>query len=329
MKNLLKLFSFALIFFAASAAAQVSNVEGLTPLDGVPTKRQSNIESSDNQREDKFWEDVKSAGNKKAFEAYIKQYPNGRFIDLAKAYIERMKSNPAPITNALPTNSLMAAVLWSYEGDNGPQHWGDTFPICEAGEKQSPINIVDPFERSYDVLNVDYKVGPLKLLNNGHTIQVNVEAGSTLTINHDIFHLLQFHFHRPSEEQINGKNSAMILHFVHKSQDGKLAILGVLLNEGKDNGAIKTLWANLPLRQGEEYRPEKVNFNPTALIPKELGFYNYEGSFSTPPCTEGVQFYILKKPMEISKDQVAKFPYKLNARPIQSLNGRQIGASSN
>jgi carbonic anhydrase len=218
------------------------------------------------------------------------------------------------------------AVHWGYEGDNGPEHWGDNFPVCGTGKKQSPLNIIGPFEKSKDVLSVDYKDGPLKMFNNGHTIQVNVEPGSTLTINKESYDLLQFHFHRPSEEQVDGKNSAMVAHFVHKSKDGKLAVIGVLLNEGKDNAAIKTLWANLPPKEGEEFLPEKVSFNPGNMLPKELGFYNYEGSLTTPPCTEGVQFYIMKKPMDISKDQVGKFPFKLNARPVQSLNGRKINA---
>jgi carbonic anhydrase len=218
------------------------------------------------------------------------------------------------------------AVHWGYEGDNGPEHWGDNFPVCGKGKKQSPLNIIGPFEKSKDTLTVDYKEGPLKMLNNGHTIQVNVEPGSTLTIGKESFDLLQFHFHRPSEEQVDGKNAAMVAHFVHKSKEGKLAVIGVMLNEGKDSAAIKTLWANLPPKEMEEYLPAKVMFNPASMLPKEMGFYNYEGSLTTPPCTEGVQFYILKTPTDVSKQQLAKFPFKLNARPVQSLNGRKISA---
>jgi carbonic anhydrase len=218
------------------------------------------------------------------------------------------------------------AVHWGYEGDNGPEHWGDAFPVCGKGKKQSPLNIIGPFEKSKDTLSVDYKEGPLKMLNNGHTIQVNIEPGSTLTIGKESFDLLQFHFHRPSEEQVDGKNASMVAHFVHKSKEGKLAVIGVMLNEGKDSAAIKTLWANLPPKEGEEFLPAKVTFNPASLLPKEMGFYNYEGSLTTPPCTEGVQFYILKTPVDISKQQLAKFPFKLNARPVQSLNGRKITA---
>ena len=218
------------------------------------------------------------------------------------------------------------AVHWGYEGDNGPEHWGDAFPVCGKGKKQSPLNIIGPFEKSKETLSVDYKEGPLKMLNNGHTIQVNVEPGSSLTIGKESFDLLQFHFHRPSEEQIDGKNASMVAHFVHKSKEGKLAVIGVMLNEGKDSAAIKTLWANLPPKEGEEFLPAKVMFNPASMLPKDMGFYNYEGSLTTPPCTEGVQFYILKSPVDISKQQLAKFPFKLNARPVQSLNGRKITA---
>ena len=218
------------------------------------------------------------------------------------------------------------AVHWGYEGDNGPEHWGDAFPVCGKGKKQSPLNIVGPFEKSKETLSVDYKEGPLKMLNNGHTIQVNVEPGSSLTIGKESFDLLQFHFHRPSEEQVDGKNASMVAHFVHKSKEGKLAVIGVMLNEGKDSAAIKTLWANLPPKEGEEFLPAKVTFNPASMLPKDMGFYNYEGSLTTPPCTEGVQFYILKSPVDISKQQLAKFPFKLNARPVQSLNGRKITA---
>ncbi|MEY3502977.1 MAG: Carbonic anhydrase precursor [Pseudomonadota bacterium] len=218
------------------------------------------------------------------------------------------------------------AVQWGYEGDKGPEHWGDAFPVCGKGKKQSPLNIIGPFEKSKETLSVDYKEGPLKMLNNGHTIQVNIEPGSSLTIGKESFVLLQFHFHRPSEEQVDGKNASMVAHFVHKSKEGKLAVIGVMLNEGKDSAAVKTLWANLPPKEGEEFLPAKVTFNPASMLPKDMGFYNYEGSLTTPPCTEGVQFYILKAPVDISKQQLAKFPFKLNARPVQALNGRKIAA---
>lgn len=219
------------------------------------------------------------------------------------------------------------AVHWDYAGDMGPENWGDEFPTCGKGTKQAPLNITGPFEKSKDVLVVNYKEGPLKIVNNGHTIQVNVEPGSTLKINKDVFNLLQFHFHRPSEEQIDGKPMAMVAHFVHKNADGKLAVLGVLLNDGKDNAAIQTLWNSAPKAEGPEVVVDKVKFDPSSLVPAALTHYTYEGSLTTPPCTEGVNFYILKTPVDISKKQVMDFPFKRNARPVQPLNGRKINAS--
>jgi carbonic anhydrase len=219
------------------------------------------------------------------------------------------------------------AVHWDYVGEMGPDKWGNEFPTCAKGTKQSPLNIVGPFEKSKDVLAVSYKEGALKILNNGHTIQVNVEPGSTLKINKDVYNLLQFHFHRPSEEQIDGKSMAMVAHFVHKNAEGKLAVLGVLLNEGKDNDAIKTIWEKAPKSEGPELVVEGVKFNPAVLVPAALTHYSYEGSLTTPPCTEGVNFFILKTTMDIGKKQVADFPYKKNARPVQALNGRKISAN--
>lgn len=218
-------------------------------------------------------------------------------------------------------------VHWDYAGDMGPENWGDEFPTCGKGTKQAPLNITGPFEKSKDVLVVNYKEGPLKILNNGHTIQVNVEPGSTLKVNKDVYNLLQFHFHRPSEEQIDGKPMAMVAHFVHKNAEGKLAVLGVLLSDGKDNAAIQTLWNNAPKSEGPEVVVDKVKFDPSSLVPAALTHYSYEGSLTTPPCTEGVNFYILKTPVDIGKKQVADFPFKRNARPVQPLNGRKINAN--
>jgi len=217
-----------------------------------------------------------------------------------------------------------AAPHWGYEGDMGPEKWGKEFPTCSAGKSQSPLDIKGPFVKSRVVVSADYKEGPLKMLNNGHTIQVVVTPGSKLRIDGIAHELLQFHFHRPSEEKIDGKPMAMVVHFVHKNAEGKLAVLGVLLKEGNENPGIKTLWANLPKEEGVEYAPDGMNFNPGNLLPREFDFYSYEGSLTTPPCTEGVRFFILKTTVNIAKEQVQAFPFKMNARPVQPLNGREL-----
>ena len=213
---------------------------------------------------------------------------------------------------------------WDYEGEMGPEHWGKEFPTCGKGKSQSPLNIKGPFEKVRFNVVPDYKPGPLKIVNNGHTIQVNVVPGSKLRIDGKAFDLLQFHFHRPSEEHINGKPSAMVIHFVHKNDAGELAVLGVLLQEGNENPGIKTLWSYAPPKEGPEVAPDNVAFNPTNLLPREMEFFHYDGSLTTPPCTEKVKFFILKSQVNISKDQITQFPFKMNARPIQALNDRKI-----
>ncbi len=217
-----------------------------------------------------------------------------------------------------------AAPHWGYEGEMGPEKWGKEFPTCAAGKSQSPLDIKGPFVKSRMVVSADYKEGPLKILNNGHTIQVIVSPGSKLRIDGIAHDLAQFHFHRPSEEKVDGKPMAMVVHFVHKNAEGKLAVLGVLLKEGNENPGIKTLWANLPKEENVEYAPDGVNFNPGNLLPREMDFYSYQGSLTTPPCTEGVRFFILKTTVNIAKEQVQAFPFKMNARPVQALNGREI-----
>ena len=213
---------------------------------------------------------------------------------------------------------------WDYEGEMGPENWGKEFPTCGKGKSQSPLNIKGPFEKVRFNVVPDYKPGPLKILNNGHTIQVNVAPGSKLRIDGKAFELLQFHFHRPSEEHINGKPSAMVIHFVHKNESGELAVLGVLLQEGNENPGIKTLWTHAPKAEGPETVPDGVMFNPANLLPKEMDFFHYDGSLTTPPCTEKVKFYILKTQVNIAKEQVTDFPFKMNARPVQPANGRPI-----
>jgi carbonic anhydrase len=216
------------------------------------------------------------------------------------------------------------AVHWDYEGAMGPENWGKEFPTCGKGKSQAPLNIKGPFEKVRFSVAPDYKQGQLKIVNNGHTIQVNVPAGSKIRIDGKPYDLLQFHFHRPSEEHIDGKPSAMVVHFVHKNAEGELAVLGVMLREGNDNPGIKTLWTHAPKAEGPEVVPDGVMFNPANLLPREMDFFHYDGSLTTPPCTEKVKFFILKTQVNIGKDQVTDFPFKMNARPVQPTNGRPI-----
>ncbi|MEY3062977.1 MAG: Carbonic anhydrase precursor [Pseudomonadota bacterium] len=216
------------------------------------------------------------------------------------------------------------AAHWDYEGAMGPENWGKEFPTCGKGKSQAPLNIKGPFEKVRFSVAPDYKQGQLKIVNNGHTIQVNVPVGSKIRIDGRAYDLLQFHFHRPSEEHIDGKPSVMVVHFVHKNLEGELAVLAVMLREGNENPGIKTLWTHAPPKEGPEVVPDGVMFNPANLLPREMDFFHYDGSLTTPPCTEKVKFFILKSQVNIGKEQVTDFPFKMNARPIQAPNGRPI-----
>jgi carbonic anhydrase len=224
--------------------------------------------------------------------------------------------------------SNAATPRWGYEGETGPANWGKQYPTCAEGKSQSPLNIVGPFDKSTTTLKADYKPGVLKLVNNGHTIQVNVSPGSTLKVGNESYELVYFHFRRPSEEQIDGKPMAMEMHMVHKSADGKLAVLAVLMRESAvQNRTLWSIWKNMPAKEGPEVEVASVSINPATLLPESLAHYSYDGSLTTPPCTEGVKFFVLKSPIGIQREMIDSFPFKMNARPVQPLNGRKIQAS--
>lgn len=213
---------------------------------------------------------------------------------------------------------------WGYEGDMNPARWGDTFPLCGTGRSQSPVDIRGPFEKTAKPIKIEYKSGPLKIVNNGHTIQVQGTSGSKMSVAGDEYELMQFHFHRPSEELVEGKPGAMVVHFVHKGASGKLAVIGILLNEGKENVPLRSVFGNAPAHEGPEVQVPGGVVSPGDLFPANLDYFSYEGSLTTPPCTEGVSFFILKSFGTVSREQVESFPFKLNARPVQPLNGRKI-----
>lgn len=218
-------------------------------------------------------------------------------------------------------------VRWAYEGELGPENWGKDFAMCGRGREQSPVDIRTPFEKTRSSVVAAYQNGPLRILNNGHTIQVNVAEGSKLRVDSMPYDLLYFQFRRPSEEFVDGKPAAMGVHFFHKNKEGKTAVVAVLLKEGNENPGIKQLWAHVPAKEGPEQVIDGVRFNPGNLLPREMDFWGYDGSLTAPPCTEGVKYFVLKTPVNIAREQIEQFPFKKNARPVQPLNSRQIIAS--
>ena len=219
-----------------------------------------------------------------------------------------------------------------YEGHCGPENWGELSPdwhVCKDGLKQSPINVYEMREARLPRLNISYQATPLKIKNNGHTIQVNYAEGSTLTVGGVTYRLLQFHFHTPSEHLKNGRTYPMEAHLVHINDQGQLGVLGVFLKEGDaDNAFLKPIFDNMPATEGE-VEIEGKSLNVANLLPREREYYNYTGSLTTPPCSEGVNWMVLDDAVRVSRHQIEQFKalFEHNARPEQALNGRTIRSS--
>lgn len=224
------------------------------------------------------------------------------------------------------------AAHWSYEGEGGPAQWGamkPEFAKCATGTRQSPIDIRDGIRVQLDPVQFDYKPSGFRVIDNGHTVQVNVAAGNAIEVLGRRYELQQFHFHRPSEERIDGRQFDMVAHLVHKDLEGRLAVVAVLLDRGSAQPLVQTIWNNLPLEKGEEV-PARGAIDLNALLPPDRSYFTYMGSLTTPPCSEGVLWMVMKQPVPISPEQIAIFSrlYPMNARPIQSASGRLIKESN-
>ena len=219
---------------------------------------------------------------------------------------------------------------WGYTGHNTPETWGhlsEKYHSCSEGLNQSPINITHSItDPNHEPLNLDYKKGSTEVVHNGHTVQVNVESGNKLVVDGITFELKQFHFHSPSENRINGKAFPLEAHFVHLDKDGNIAVVAVMFEEGAENKDLAKCWAKMPRKAGEK-NELKVADIAANLIPEKQHYYRFNGSLTTPPCTEGVRWFVLEKPLTISKEQVEQFlnvMHHPNNRPVQPLDARVI-----
>jgi carbonic anhydrase len=223
------------------------------------------------------------------------------------------------------------AAHWGYHGDGGPEAWGQLKPEfgkCATGQRQSPIDIRGGIGVQLEPIQFDYRASGFAVIDNGHTVQVNLPGGNTITVLGRRYELLQFHFHRPSEERINGKQHDMVAHLVHKDAEGKLAVVAVLLDRGTAQPLIQAVWNALPLEKHEaQAAPGAIDLNQ--LLPEDRRYYTYMGSLTTPPCSEGVLWMVLKTPVTVSAEQIEIFSrlYPMNARPVQPLAGRLIKES--
>jgi carbonic anhydrase len=248
---------------------------------------------------------------------------------------------PVPAPTKATTTAVAAAPdpLWHYEGDEGPERWGALsakFASCQSGRAQSPIDIVAPTRRAAsDATIQQFAPASLRIvhhehvadaINNGHTIQVNYSEGDTLTVGGGAYQLVQYHFHAPSEHTVDGQRFPMEMHLVHRNAEGQLAVIGVLIAEGAHNPAFDPIWTNLPATKNVEHHLEHVKVDVDALLPAGRTTYRYEGSLTTPPCSEGVKWFVMTTPISFSKAQIDAFTalFHGNNRPVQPLNGRPV-----
>ncbi len=231
--------------------------------------------------------------------------------------------------------SAQTPAHWDYYGKTGPLGWGRLDPayrLCSQGKEQSPIDIRGAkLNKALQPIEFHYMAASVEVENTGNTVEVHVKPGSYIVADGVRYDLQQFHFHHPGEEAVNGKLADMDVHLVHKSADGKLAVLAVRLSQdrGDPNATMASLWQHLPAAAGKtEKDPDMIN--PGGFLPADRGYWTYMGSLTVPPCTEGVRWFVFEQPVSISRSQLRAFEalgYQINSRPLQDRNGRKIEAN--
>lgn len=227
------------------------------------------------------------------------------------------------LISALCASALMANE-WGYEGELGPDHWGEVSKTCAEGLNQSPINITKALPTRKENLHFTYRNKSENVVFNGHTVQANIQPGDYITLDGVKYELKQVHFHTPSENNLFGHEFPLEAHFVHADKDGHLAVVAVMFRIGHENEQFEGILENA----GEEGEVNAYNgFNPKKLLPHSKRHFRFNGSLTTPPCTEGVKWVVMKKPLTISEEQkelFAEFVHEHNNRPVQPLNARVI-----
>ncbi|MCK4938540.1 MAG: carbonic anhydrase family protein [Methanosarcinales archaeon] len=215
---------------------------------------------------------------------------------------------------------------WGYEGEAGPEHWAELgYPDC-SGNEQSPIDIPVGTSLHSDDISFNYNLTALNIVNNGHSIKVEYDEGSSIEVENNTYQLLQLHFHYLSENTIMGEHSDMEMHLVHQSDDGEYAVVGVMMEPGSENSAYAPIWEHMPAEVGDVETISGVNVSAVELLPENRTYYRFDGSFTTPPCTEGVKWFLMGTPVELSTEQIDAFKviYSNNYRPVQPLNDREF-----
>jgi len=258
-----------------------------------------------------------------------------RFPVLAAVFLGMATVAVAPIAAQTLSATAPTTAPWDYEGKRGTFNWGKLDPAykaCSQGHQQSPIDIRGAkLNKVLQPIEFHYMAGPVTLENIGNTVRVYPQPGSYIVAGGVRYDLVQFHFHHPGEEAVNGKLTDMDIHLVHKSADGRQAVIAIRLSEDiatPPNAVLSALWPHLPKTPGAS---EKIteSVNPGGLLPEDRGYWTYMGSLTAPPCTEGVRWFIFEQEITMSRDQLRAFGllYKINSRPLQDAHGRRIEAN--
>ncbi len=228
---------------------------------------------------------------------------------------------------SLTTPSYGANSHWGYHGEKGPEHWpalNAAYQQC-LGKNQSPIDIRNTVSTTLPELQINYQSGSKRLTNNGYTLQADFKPGSYINVDQQRFNLLQLHIHLPSENLVRGQRFALEIHMVHASDNGELAVLGLLFKHGKPHAGLDAAFSSLPTKKGESI--PLTGLSAQSLLPRNTAYYRFNGSLTTPPCTEGVRWLVFKEVGEASPEQLkalkALIP-RSNARPVQPANARLI-----
>jgi carbonic anhydrase len=261
----------------------------------------------------------------------------GGYALAATGIVISLSANTAPQSQepAQGTQSSTAAapaahaasehVEWGYTGPSGPDHWSElssAYNVCNTGQQESPIDLKGVIPADLGSLGIKWSPMPIHATNNGHTVQYDAPAGNSFSMMGGTYTLAQFHIHHPSEHLLNGERFPLEIHFVHKMPDGRIGVIGVLVAEGAANPTLQKLLDAIPASAGKT--TDGPSFDPRALLPKNHGFDRYEGSLTTPPCSESVDWVVLRTPISASPAQVQQFAklFPFNARPIQALDRR-------
>ena len=230
--------------------------------------------------------------------------------------------------------AAQTATPWSYQGKTGPFNWGKLDPSyksCSQGHEQSPIDIRGAhLNKALPPIQFHYIAAPVTLENTGNTIEAHVHPGSYIVVDGARYDLQQFHFHHPSEEAVKGKLTDMVVHLVHKSADGKFAVIAVRfsMDRGDANAVMATLWPHLPTSAGASETVSDM-INPGGFLPADRGYWTYVGSLTAPPCTEDVRWFVFEDVLSVSRGQLRAFTniFPMNSRPLQDTHGRRIEAN--